>query len=239
MEHAAAQPGPAVELSDVTRVYRRNEGNVAALAGVSLSIAPGSITAVTGPSGCGKSSLLFVIGGLDKPTSGRVSVLGARLDELRDDQLADLRRRHIGFVFQNYHLIPTLTVCENVMLPLVPLRVNSLEARARALAYIERVGLQKRINHLPGELSGGEQQRTALARALVNRPEIILADEPTGNLDPDSAAVVLDLLLDLARGEGKTVVLTSHNREVAERCERVVRVVEGAVTESRASSPGG
>lgn len=229
MGNATEQPGPAIELSEVTRVYPRSDGDVAALDGVSLSIAPGSTTAVTGPSGSGKSSLLFVIGGLDRPTSGHVSVLGAPFDELNEDQLADLRRRHIGFVFQSYHLIPTLTVCENVMLPLVPLRVNSLEARARALAYIERVGLQKRINHLPGELSGGEQQRTALARALVNRPEIILADEPTGNLDPESAGVVLDLLLELTRSEGKTVVLTSHNREVAERCERVVRVVDGAV----------
>ena len=230
MGNETEQPGPAIELDEVTRVYPRSDGDVAALDGVTLSIAPGSTTAVTGPSGSGKSSLLFVIGGLDRPTSGHVSVLGTPFDELNEDQLADLRRRHIGFVFQNYHLIPTLTVCENVMLPLVPLQVNGLEARARALAYIERVGLQKRINHLPGELSGGEQQRTALARALVNRPEIVLADEPTGNLDPDSASVVLDLLLELTRSEGKTVVLTSHNREVAERCERIVRVVDGAVT---------
>lgn len=230
MGNETEQSEPAIELSDVTRVYPRKEGDVAALSGVTLSIALGSTTAVTGPSGSGKSSLLFMMGGLDRPTSGHVSVLGTPFHELNEDQLADLRRRHIGFVFQNYHLIPTLTVCENVMLPLVPLRVSSLEARARALAYIECVGLQKRINHLPGELSGGEQQRTALARALVNRPEIILADEPTGNLDPESAGVVLDLLLNLTRSEGKTVVLTSHNREVAGRCEHIVRVVDGAVT---------
>lgn len=225
----ATARGPAVVVSALSRVHRRADGDVRALDDVSLEFAAGATTAVTGPSGCGKSTLLFLVGGLDRPTSGSVTVLGADLGSLDDEGLADLRRRHIGFVFQNYHLIPTLTVCENVMLPLVPRGIDGLTARAHALHRIERVGLERRINHLPGELSGGEQQRAALARALVNDPEIILADEPTGNLDADSARIVLDILLNLAR-EGRTVILTSHSREVAGRCQRTVRLEAGRTT---------
>ncbi|NOY83106.1 MAG: ABC transporter ATP-binding protein [Kiritimatiellaeota bacterium] len=208
-------------------MYPRSEGDVYALDHVTLAIPRGSSTVITGPSGSGKSTLLFLIAGLARPSEGHVTVLGQNLAGMNDDELADMRRSHIGFVFQNYHLIPTLTVCENVMLPLTPARLDALKVRAKALHCIEQVGLQKRINHLPGELSGGEQQRVALARALMNNPELILADEPTGNLDPESADTILSLLLDLGRSDCRTVILTSHNRDVAGRCEHQIRMEAG------------
>lgn len=225
---------PAVSLLDVVKTYVRSEGDVHALAGVTVSFEPGLATAITGTSGSGKSTMLFLVGGLDRPSSGEVSVKGHCLNTLSDDALADLRRDHVGFVFQNYHLMPTLTVCENVMLPLAPAMGIGLAARGRALHCIERVGLEHRINHLPGELSGGEQQRVALARALVNEPSIILADEPTGNLDSGSADVILSLLLELAEVDGRTVLLTSHNEDVARRCGRRVRIEQGLLVDDDA-----
>jgi len=225
--HAPSPPPAAVQVVDLVKTYQRTEGDVFALDNVSLSIPAGSSTVVTGPSGSGKSTLLFLIAGLAQPTSGHVTILGQALEGMTDDELADIRRGHVGFVFQNYHLVPTLTVCENVMLPLIPTRMDSLKVRARALHCIEQVGLQKRINHLPGELSGGEQQRAGLARALLNDPELILADEPTGNLDSKSADTVLSLLLDLGAAGRRTVVLTSHSPEVAKRCEHQVRMEAG------------
>jgi putative ABC transport system ATP-binding protein len=217
----------AVQTETVMKVYARADGDVRALDGVTVSIAPGETVAITGPSGSGKSTLLSLIAGLDRPSSGDLVVLGQRLSGLTEDGLADLRRRHMGFVFQNYHLIPTLTVWENVMLPLVPQHGNSLELKGRALHCIERVGLPKRIQHLPGELSGGEQQRVSLARALITDPTLLLADEPTGNLDAESAGVILDLLFGLARDGGRTVLLTTHDRAVASRCGREIRMRDG------------
>ena len=222
---------PAVRLEHVRKTYARSDGDVHAVDDVSLTLPAGRSVAVTGASGSGKSTLLFLIGGLDRPTAGSITVLGTAVDDLSDDGLADMRRRHIGFVFQNYYLIPTLTVCENVMLPLIPVAGNSLSVRSRALQCIEHVGLERRINHLPGELSGGEQQRVALARALVGGPSLILADEPTGNLDSDTANTVLTLLLDLARKERKTLILVTHSRDVAARCEAHVRMEAGRIVE--------
>jgi len=222
-----------VRTEAVMKVYARTDGDVRALDGVSVQVAPGETVAITGPSGSGKSTLLSLIAGLDRPTSGELVVLGQRLGDLNEDGLADLRRRHMGFVFQNYHLIPTLTVWENVMLPLVPQQGNSLGLKSRALHCIERVGLQKRIRHLQGELSGGEQQRVGLARALVTDPTLILADEPTGNLDAESAGVILDLLFGLARDGGRTVLLTTHDRAVAGRCGREIRMRDGRVETGR------
>ncbi|MBT3379499.1 MAG: ABC transporter ATP-binding protein [Lentisphaerae bacterium] len=221
----------AVGLQDVVKSYTRSDGDVHALAGITVAFEPGVATAITGTSGSGKSTLLFIVGGLDRPTSGEVSVKGQCLNTLSDDALADLRRDHLGFVFQNYHLMPTLSVCENVMLPLAPALGIGLAARGRALHCIERVGLEHRINHLPGELSGGEQQRVALARALANEPSIILADEPTGNLDSASADVILSLLLELAENDGRTVLLTSHSESVAKRCGRRIRIEHGALVD--------
>ncbi len=219
----------AIQAENVQKVYGRSDGDVRALDGVTLSIAAGETVAVTGPSGSGKSTLLSLIAGLDRPTSGSLVVLGQSLGELNEDGLADLRRRHMGFVFQNYHIIPTLTVWENVMLPLVPQMGSSLELKGRALHCIERVGLERRIRHLPKELSGGEQQRVGLARALIADPTLILADEPTGNLDAESAGIILDLLFGLARDGGRTVLLTTHDRGVAQRCGRELRMRDGRV----------
>ncbi|MBN2452567.1 MAG: ABC transporter ATP-binding protein [Lentisphaeria bacterium] len=220
---------PAVQAQGVTRVYRRSDGDVHALAGVDLTIAMGETVAITGPSGCGKSTLLSLIAGLDRPSDGHLDVLGRTLEQLSEDELADLRRHHMGFVFQNYHLIPTLTVCENVMLPLIPQMGQSLELKAKALHCIERVGLERRINHIPGELSGGEQQRVGLARALVTEPTLILADEPTGNLDADSADSILELLFRVAGDRQRTLILTTHDRNVAGRCGREIRFLNGAI----------
>jgi putative ABC transport system ATP-binding protein len=217
----------AIQAESVRKVYGRSDGDIRALDGVTVSIAPGETVAVTGPSGSGKSTLLSLIAGLDRPTSGRLVVLGQCLGDLSEDGLADLRRRHMGFVFQNYHILPTLTVWENVMMPLVPQMGNSLELKGRALHCIERVGLERRIRHLPGELSGGEQQRVGLARALIANPTLILADEPTGNLDAESAGIILDLLFELVRDGERTVLLTTHDRSVAQRCGRELRMRDG------------
>lgn len=219
-----------IHTADLCKVYSGADGDVRAVDAVTLEVAAGDTVAVTGPSGSGKSTLLSLIAGLDRPSSGALTVLGQPLAELSEDDLADLRRRHMGFVFQNYHLIPTLSVWENVMLPLLPQLGNSLELKARALHCIERVGLEKRIRHLPGELSGGEQQRVGLARALITDPALVLADEPTGNLDAESAGIVLDLLFGLVKEGGRTVVLTTHDRNVARRCTREVRMREGRLT---------
>jgi putative ABC transport system ATP-binding protein len=186
-----------IEIENVARVYHRSDGDVHALEGVSLTVNRGESVAITGASGSGKSTLLALVAGLDLPSSGCLRVLDHELTEMNEDERADLRRDSMGFVFQNYHLLPTLTVWENVMAPLIPDRGHGLELKRLALHCIEQVGLEHRIHHLPAELSGGEQQRVGLARALVADPTLILADEPTGNLDSDSAAVILDLLFEL------------------------------------------
>lgn len=221
----------AIRLRGVSRVFRRNEGDVEALQNVDLDVDVAEALAITGPSGSGKSTLLALIAGMDHPTAGEIVVLDHVLTTMNEDERADLRRQKMGFVFQNYHLLPTLTVCENVMLPLIPVEGNSLQLKAKALHCIERVGLEKRINHLPGELSGGEQQRAGLARALIAEPKLILADEPTGNLDAESAKVILDLLFDLVTQRQCTVVLTTHNETTAQRCRKRIRLVDGRITE--------
>ncbi len=226
-----------IQAENLSRVYPRADGDVAALGGVTLTVQAGETVAITGPSGSGKSTLLSLIAGLERPSSGELVVLGQRLGDLSEDDLADLRRRHMGFVFQNYHLIPTLTVWENVTLPLLPQLGNSLNLRARALHCIEHVGLEKRIRHLPGELSGGEQQRVGLARALINDPALILADEPTGNLDAESAEAILGLLFSLTAGHSRTVLLTTHDRRVAERCSREVRLRDGRLAAGSQGDP--
>lgn len=217
----------AVDLSGLTKVYTRTEGDVRAVDDLTLAFEHSTSTAIMGASGSGKSTLLSLIAGLERPTSGRLTVLGQQLGSLGEDELADLRRERMGFVFQNYHLIPTLSVLENVMLPLVPIEGVALNLRARALKLIEKVGLEKRLKHLPSELSGGEQQRVGLARALLNDPDLLLADEPTGNLDAESEAAILDLLFELAGNTQRTIILTTHSATVAARCGTVARLDEG------------
>ncbi|MBT3288486.1 MAG: ABC transporter ATP-binding protein [Victivallales bacterium] len=223
---------PAIHLHDVQRFYPRADETVHALDGVTLTIPTALTVAITGPSGSGKSTLLSLAAGLDPATGGRIEVFGQDITAMNEDQRADFRRENIGFVFQNYHLLPTLTVWENVMLPLVPIVADELELKARALQWVERVGLEKRINHLPGELSGGEQQRVGLARALIGEPTLILADEPTGNLDSGNADSILDLLFDLTSGGHRSVVLSTHDLSVADRCEHHVRLEAGKVVSS-------
>jgi len=202
-------------------------GTVNILRGVSLDINAGEIAAVVGPSGAGKSSLMMIVGALERATSGAVEVAGRDLGPLSDDARAQLRRDHIGIVFQGFHLIPTMTALENVALPLE--FAGRRDAFDAAQSALERVGLGHRLTHYPAQLSGGEQQRVAVARAFVGKPKLLLADEPTGNLDGATGKQVMDLLFELARAEGATLILITHDLALAGRCDRIVRVADGLV----------
>ncbi len=218
-----------IATENLTKIYT-DGAPVQALDNVTLEIAAGEFVAITGPSGSGKSTLLNLIGTLDRPTSGRVVVDGVDVSTLRGNALADFRRERIGFVFQMFHLVPTLTALENVMLPLIPYRRGlkfRLEERAREL--LEAVGLGDRLHHLPGQLSGGEQQRVAIARALINTPKVILADEPTGNLDSRAGAEIVALLRQLNREREVTVLVATHNEAVAQAADRIIRLRDGRV----------
>jgi len=214
-----------VRLSDVHLDMASDAGTVNILRGITLDIASGEIAALVGPSGAGKSSLMMVAGGLERATSGRVEMAGRDLGPLDDDARARLRRDHIGIVFQGFHLIPTMTAHENVALPLeFAGRGDAFELAEKAL---ERVGLGHRIGHYPAQLSGGEQQRVAVARAFVGRPKLLLADEPTGNLDGTTGKQVMDLLFELARADGTTLILITHDMALAARCHRILRIADG------------
>jgi putative ABC transport system ATP-binding protein len=202
---------PVIELRGVSRTYRRGADEIHALERVSLAIGRGHFVALMGPSGSGKSTLLNILAGLDRPSAGEVIVAGERLNELSEDELADFRARHVGFVFQFFNLIPVLTAAGNVELPLLLTKLSRAERRRRAATALRVVGLEDRADHVPGQLSGGEQQRVAIARAIVGDPEIVVADEPTGDLDAKNAVEILSLLRDLAREFGKTVVMVTHD----------------------------
>ena len=219
---------PLVALRDVARVYPRGTTEVAALAGVSLEIREGEKLAIMGPSGSGKTTLLSILGCLDRPTRGEHLFDGRRVEGLGDDELSRLRNRSIGFVFQSFHLIPQLTVAENVETPLLYGGASPAEWRPRALRALERVGLAARADHRPGELSGGEAQRAAIARALVTEPRLLLADEPTGNLDTATGEEIA-ALLDELHAQGSTVVLVTHNEALARGAERLVRLRDGRI----------
>jgi putative ABC transport system ATP-binding protein len=220
-------PQPIVRLGDVHLDMASDAGTVNILRGITLDIAAGEIAAVVGPSGAGKSSLMMVAGGLERATSGRVEVAGHDLGPLDDDARARLRRDHLGIVFQGFHLIPTMTALENVALPLE--FAGRGDAFDLAQAALERVGLGRRLGHYPAQLSGGEQQRVAIARAFVGRPKLLLADEPTGNLDGGTGKQVMDLLFDLARTERTTLILITHDMTLAARCDRILRIADGVV----------
>ena len=224
---------PVLSLRDVTKVYRNGSLEVAALRGVTLDVQPGEYVAVMGPSGSGKSTLMHIIGCLDVPTAGSYHLAGEDVSSMSENELADVRNRSIGFVFQQFNLLASLTAASNVALPLAYAGINRADRRARAEASLARVGLADRVNHRPGELSGGQQQRVAVARALVTEPALILADEPTGNLDSTSTADVLDLFDELHHA-GRTVVLITHEQDVANRAGRVVRLRDGLVTDDSA-----
>jgi ABC-type lipoprotein export system ATPase subunit len=226
---AAADPaGAVVRLDGVGKVYPRGETAVRALEGVTLSVATGELLAVMGASGSGKSTLLAILGCLDRPTSGDYHLDGQHVAGLTDAALSRLRNRTIGFVFQSFHLIPELTVLENVETPLLYGDVPPAEWRERSRRGLERVGLPHRADHRPSELSGGEAQRVAIARALVTEPRLLLADEPTGNLDSGTGEEIADLITGLT-DEGRTVILVTHNDALAARARRVVRLKDGRV----------
>jgi len=220
-----------IELERVTKVYRTGSIAVAALRGISLTIAQGEYVAVIGPSGSGKSTLMHILGCLDTPTSGVYHLAGDNVSNMSETALAEVRNRRIGFVFQQFNLLASMSAWQNVELPLVYAGVQRAERKERAMGALARVGLAGRVNHRPGELSGGQQQRVAVARALVTEPDLILADEPTGNLDSVSAADVLRLMDELHEA-GRTLVLITHDVEVASASGRVLGIRDGLLTEN-------
>lgn len=217
-----------IEVKQLTKVYNSSPEAVRAVNGISLTINDGEFIAVTGPSGSGKSTLLSMLGGLNGPTEGRIVVDGIDIYSLSVEQLADFRREYVGFVFQSFQLIPYLTVVENVMLPLAVTGYSNARQTEMAIGILEQVGLQGKAHRLPDELSGGEQERAAIARALVNEPPIILADEPTGNLDSATGGEVMKLLQQLNK-LGKTIVMVTHNAENVGYTERCIKLRDGAV----------
>lgn len=220
--------GPVVDARGLRKVYRMGEVDVEALAGVDFRMEQGEFTCMMGASGSGKSTLLNIIGCLDRPTSGLYDLLGRRVDCMDDSELAEIRNRFIGFVFQTFNLLSRASAVENVELPLVYARVPGRERRKRAMEVLERVGLADRAGHRPNQMSGGERQRVAIARALVTRPALLLADEPTGNLDSRTGGMILDLFREL-HDEGNTILLVTHDPGVAASARRVVRIRDGRI----------
>lgn len=219
-----------LELDDARLSLRGNAGDVEILRGISLNVARGETVGLVGPSGSGKSSLLMLLGGLERATGGQVRALGRDLTAMDEDALARFRRDHMGVVFQSFHLIPTMTALENVATPLELAGVA--DAFDRAAAELGAVGLEARLDHYPGQMSGGEQQRVALARAAAPRPDILLADEPTGNLDGANGAAIMDMLFGLRERHGTTLVLVTHAPELAARCDRVVSLRDGRIDDA-------
>jgi putative ABC transport system ATP-binding protein len=220
-----------VDARSVTKVYTMGDVEVHALRGLSTTIAKGEVISIMGPSGSGKSTLMNILGCLDRPTGGEYYLDGESVAELTDDQLADIRNRKVGFVFQSFNLLPRATALANVELPLRYAR-NGKNRRKRARAALEAVGLGDRMTHRPNELSGGQQQRVAIARALVNDPAIVMADEPTGNLDTLSGDEIMELLLNLNKDRGTTLIIVTHDPEIAQQTQRVVYIRDGVVEET-------
>ncbi|KQB98467.1 ABC transporter [Loktanella sp. 1ANDIMAR09] len=218
---------PVLSISHANLSLDGNAGRVDILHDISLEVASGETLGLVGPSGSGKSSLLMLMGGLEQASSGVITALGQDLTAMNEDQLALFRRDHMGVVFQSFHLIPTMTALENVATPLE--LAGAKDAFARAAAELEAVGLSNRMDHYPNQMSGGEQQRVALARASAPRPKILLADEPTGNLDETNGAAIIDLLFDLRNRHGATLILVTHANELAARCDRVIRLRDGRI----------
>ena len=216
-----------IKLTDINKIYRTEEIETQALENVNLEVKKGEFLSIMGPSGCGKSTLLNIMGLLDTPTSGTIEINGTRTENMGDKELAAFRNQTLGFVFQSFHLINSLNVIDNVELPLLYRKMSSSERTALAKQVLERVGLSHRMKHMPTQLSGGQCQRVAIARAIVGNPEIILADEPTGNLDSKMGAEVMELLHKLNREDGRTIVMVTHNEEQAKQTGRTIRFFDG------------
>jgi putative ABC transport system ATP-binding protein len=235
--HSTAKPDPpqgkwVVEAEDLTKVYKMGDLEVHALRGLSLKIKRGEVVAIMGPSGSGKSTLMNMLGCLDRPTTGTYELDGEAVADLDDDQLADIRNRKVGFIFQTFNLLRRTTALDNVELPLRYAGVNG-NRRQRATQALEAVGLGDRLHHRSNELSGGQQQRVAIARALVTDPAIIMADEPTGNLDSKAGEDIMKLLLDLNKDHGVTLIIVTHDAEVAARTQRVITIRDGRIDDSK------
>jgi len=218
-----------IQATGVRKSYNAGAGNVAALRGVDFAVEQGEMVAIMGPSGCGKTTLLNCLSGLDEPSSGEIIIAGTNLKSLSDRQRTAYRARQMGFIFQNFNLLPVLSAVENVELPMLVSGMGGRKARKRALEMLEIVGLADRARHRPAELSGGQQQRVTVARALVNNPAIVWADEPTGNLDGEAAESVMDLLCTLNQEQGQTLVLVTHALEVGARASRIIKMRDGLV----------
>jgi putative ABC transport system ATP-binding protein len=216
-----------IRLENVEKVYRTSRIETVALSGITLDVAEGEFVSVMGPSGCGKSTLLNIIGLLDAPSKGTVQINGAPITSYADRQLASMRNKDLGFIFQTFHLVSDLNVLDNVQIPLLYRSMSNRERRQRASAALERVGLGARMQHFPAQLSGGQQQRVAVARAIVGGPKILLADEPTGNLDSQMGDEIMDLLKTLNQQEKTTVVMVTHDQQKAEQTNRIVRLFDG------------
>jgi putative ABC transport system ATP-binding protein len=226
-----------IQTENLTKIYGKGATSVTALASVNLSVDAGEFVAVMGPSGCGKSTLLYLLGGLDRPTEGRVIINGQPLNQLSDEALTKLRRREIGFVFQFYNLIPVLDATENAALPVVLDGLSQSKAKAKAREWLEKVGLGDRLKSRPDQLSGGQQQRVAIARALVAAPKLVLADEPTGNLDTHASDEISALLRQVANDWGRAVVMVTHDPNVASFADRVLFLKDGRIVDEARSEP--
>lgn len=217
-----------IKLEDVEKVYRTKEIETLALENINLEIRKGEFVSVMGPSGCGKSTLLNIIGLLDLPTKGSVKIMDETMEDMSDSRLSEFRNRNIGFVFQSFHLIPSLNVAENVALPLVyRTGIGRKERKEKVEEVLTKLGLSHRMRHFPGQLSGGQCQRVAIARAIIGNPRIVLADEPTGNLDSKMGQEVMDILHKLNKEEGRTIVMVTHNEHQAKETDRIVRLFDG------------
>ena len=225
-------PKPIIKLENIWRTYQLGKTEVHALRGLSLEIFPGSFVTIMGSSGSGKSTLLNMIGCLDFPTQGKVYLKGKNISEMPESQLSQFRGKTLGFVFQDFNLLPNLTAAENVMLPMIFQGVSLVKRKKKAENLLERVGLRKRMSHQPSELSGGERQRVALARAFANDPEVIIADEPTGNLDSVTGKMIMESLKDFHKKQGKTMVIVTHDPQIAEYAEKIVNIKDGQIVKN-------
>lgn len=218
-----------LQVKELTREFKSGTKNLTVVNHINFDIEEGSVSAIVGPSGSGKTTLLGLCAGLDQPTSGDVILQGIKLSDLSEDERARVRNEHVGFVFQTFQLVPTLTAIENVMVPLELRGDSTKEVRKRALELLTEVGLGDRTHHYPNQLSGGEQQRVAIARAFINKPKILFADEPTGNLDTETGEHIEELIFDLNKSQQTTLVLVTHDLELAQKCDRIIRIKNGKI----------